>query len=81
MEPKTIQDKIALYRNSQAEWVRRRQAALSQAEECLARANACHGAIEALESLLPAVPIEDVIHAIGGEVVDLPRKESGNASQ
>lgn len=62
MDEKTIREKIANYRDSRLEWLRRR-------DECTAKAHACDGAIEALEGLLqPAVPIEDMIHlADGGE--------------
>jgi len=68
MDEKAIQDMIAGYRASREEWLQRRQAAMRQADECLARTHACDGAIEALEALLPAVPIEDVLRAVKSEV-------------
>jgi hypothetical protein len=58
-----IKERIDLYRQSLTEWERRRRAALEHADECLGKMHACRGAIEALESLLPATPIEDVIEA------------------
>ncbi len=67
MDEKMIQERIAGYKKTREEWIRRRQAALVHADECLAHANACNGAIEALEGVLPAVPIEDVIRSVGGE--------------
>lgn len=60
MDEKTIQEKIDLYRRSLAEWIRREA-------DAVAKANACRGAIEALEGLLPAVPLEDVVKSIGGD--------------
>lgn len=54
MNTETIQERIAVYRKSKEEWLR--------------RAAACDGAIEALEGLLPAVPLEQVLHAAGVEV-------------
>jgi hypothetical protein len=68
MESKTIQERIEAYRATRAEWVKRRQVALNQAAEYLAHAHACDGAIEALEGLLPAVPIEDVLKSAAPEV-------------
>lgn len=70
MDEKTIKERIAGYRNSREEWLNRRRIALEQASEQLARANACDGAIEALEDLLPAVPVEDIAQAIGGKIDD-----------
>ena len=58
-----IKERIDLYRQSLTEWERRRRDALVHEEECLGKMHACRGAIEALESLLPATPIEDVINA------------------
>jgi hypothetical protein len=63
MEAK-IKERLEVYRQSHAEWLRRRQESLSRAEECLAHANACRGAIEALEELLPPVPIETVLQSV-----------------
>lgn len=68
MDPKGIQEKIDNYRASREEWVRQRQAAMNRADECLANMNACAGAIEALEGLLPAVPLQDVLKSAGAEV-------------
>jgi len=68
MDEKMIQGRIEGYKKTREEWIRRRQAALVQADECLAHANACNGAIEALEGVLPAAPIEDVLRSVGGEV-------------
>jgi hypothetical protein len=65
MDEKAIQDKIGVYRARREEWIQLRQDALDKAAQYLANLNACAGAIEALEGLLPAQPIENVVHAIG----------------
>ena len=81
IDPQAIEEKLAGYRASRDEWIRRRASLLQQAEQALANANACNGAIEALETLIPAPNLEDVVSAAGG-VIDLPKREGkGNASK
>lgn len=69
MDEKTILDRINGYRASREEWLGRRQAALRQADECMAKANMCGGAIEALEELLPIPKLETVLESAGVKVV------------
>ncbi len=52
-----IRERLDVYRRSLEEWVRR-------AADAQAKAQACRGAIEALEELLPPVPIETVLKSV-----------------
>jgi hypothetical protein len=56
MEAK-IQERLNVYRQSLDEWNRR-------AADAMAKAQACRGAIEALEDLLPPVPLEAVLKSV-----------------
>lgn len=59
MDAKVIQEKIDNYRRSREEWLRRR-------DECVAKAQMCSGAIEALEDLLPTPTLEEVVASVDG---------------